>query len=239
MGGLRHGGYFFLNWLTVLLSTLVAQTFGGCRPGGASITAACLPGQGGARTACRLEEGGRARRAGRQCCRAWRPRPQGALALPCPTVLLALPAPPPPCRPVPGGDRDGCQDGADDCSCDHADLHACRCVEGARHAATAHCVRRHAACARVQPGYSLYLRGVQRSSAPYVPMASPLLSVGCPTPASARVSLAPRPLCRRLLRYQHPRLDRLDQVAVLPHLHLLPAHKGERGLQGRHGWSWQ
>lgn len=25
MGGLRHGGYFFLNWLTVLLSTLVAQ----------------------------------------------------------------------------------------------------------------------------------------------------------------------------------------------------------------------
>ncbi|KAI7845331.1 hypothetical protein COHA_001172 [Chlorella ohadii] len=28
MGGLRHGGYFFLNWLTVLLSTLVAQTLG-------------------------------------------------------------------------------------------------------------------------------------------------------------------------------------------------------------------
>lgn len=25
MGGLRHGGYFFFNWLTVLLSTLVAQ----------------------------------------------------------------------------------------------------------------------------------------------------------------------------------------------------------------------
>ncbi|KAL4444675.1 hypothetical protein ABPG77_002492 [Micractinium sp. CCAP 211/92] len=28
MGGLRHGGYFFLNWLTVLLTTLVAQSFG-------------------------------------------------------------------------------------------------------------------------------------------------------------------------------------------------------------------
>lgn len=28
MGGLRHGGYFFLNWLTVLLATMVAQTIG-------------------------------------------------------------------------------------------------------------------------------------------------------------------------------------------------------------------
>lgn len=28
MTGLRHGGYFFLNWLSVLLSTLVAQGFG-------------------------------------------------------------------------------------------------------------------------------------------------------------------------------------------------------------------
>lgn len=28
MGGLRHGGYFFLNWLSVLLSTLVAQSVG-------------------------------------------------------------------------------------------------------------------------------------------------------------------------------------------------------------------
>lgn len=28
MGGFRHGGYFFLNWLTVLLTTLVAQSFG-------------------------------------------------------------------------------------------------------------------------------------------------------------------------------------------------------------------
>lgn len=28
MAGLRHGGYFFLNWLSVMLSTLVAQAFG-------------------------------------------------------------------------------------------------------------------------------------------------------------------------------------------------------------------
>lgn len=28
MGGLRHGGYFFLNWLTVLLTVLVAQSIG-------------------------------------------------------------------------------------------------------------------------------------------------------------------------------------------------------------------
>lgn len=30
MGGLRHGGYFFCNWLTVLLSTLVAQVGAAC-----------------------------------------------------------------------------------------------------------------------------------------------------------------------------------------------------------------
>ena len=28
MCGLRHGGYFFFNWLSVMLVTLVAQTFG-------------------------------------------------------------------------------------------------------------------------------------------------------------------------------------------------------------------
>ena len=28
MGGLRHGGWFFANWATVILSALVAQSLG-------------------------------------------------------------------------------------------------------------------------------------------------------------------------------------------------------------------